>query len=104
MYVFDGKVRPYEVRLVTLKVRRPAGSFDTQRLEGRSTIQGPIVGQSNGAPIAMRVAGLDRPRGLEQYWKMQTAPDFAHYQAALRMMQVPTFNIIYGDKDGHIEY
>jgi acyl-homoserine-lactone acylase len=52
----------------------------------------------------MRVAGLDRPRGLEQYWKMETAPDFAHYQAALRMMQVPTFNIIYGDKDGHIEY
>jgi acyl-homoserine-lactone acylase len=35
---------------------------------------------------------------------METARDFAAYQSALRMMQVPTFNIIYGDKDGHIEY
>ncbi|HSZ52809.1 MAG TPA: penicillin acylase family protein [Caulobacteraceae bacterium] len=103
-YLFDGKVLPFETRDVTLKVRRPDGSFDVQNLRVRSTIQGPIVGEGDGSPIAMRVAGLDRPRALEQYWKMETAPNFAAYQAALQMMQVPTFNIIYGDKDGHIEY
>jgi len=103
-YLFDGKVRPFEAREATLKVRRPDGGLDTDTVEVRSTVQGPIVGERGGAPIAMRVAGLDRPRALEEYWKMETAPNFAAYQTALRMMQVPTFNIIYGDRDGHIEY
>jgi acyl-homoserine-lactone acylase len=103
-YLFDGKVRPFETREASLKVRRPDGGFDTRTFEIRSTVQGPIVGERDGAPIAMRVAGLDRPHALEEYWKMETAPNFAAYQAALSMMQVPTFNIIYGDKDGHIEY
>ena len=103
-YLFDGKVLPFQVRDVVLKVRRPDGGLDTETVQVRSTVQGPIVGERDGAPIAMRVAGLDRPGALAQYWEMETAPDFAHYQAALRRLQVPTFNIIYGDKDGHVEY
>ncbi len=103
-YRFDGQVKPFAVRRVTLKALRPDGGLDVETLEVRSTVHGPIVGERDGAPIAMRVAGLDRPRALEQYWKMETARDFAAYQAALRMMQVPTFNILYGDRDGHIEY
>jgi acyl-homoserine-lactone acylase len=103
-YRFDGKVMPFQTREVALKVRRPGGGFDTETVQVRSTVQGPIVGQRGDSPIAMRVAGLEQPRALEQYWRMETAPDFAHYQAALKMMQVPTFNIVYGDKDGHIEY
>jgi acyl-homoserine-lactone acylase len=103
-YSLDGKVLPFGVRQASLKVRRPDGGFDTERFEVRSTVQGPVVAERAGAPIAMRVAGLDRPRALEQYWKMETAPSFAAYQAALRLMQVPTFNILYGDRDGHIEY
>jgi len=103
-YRFDGQVRPFDVRQANLKVLRPDGGFDTRTVEVRSTVQGPVVAERSGAPIAMRVAGLDRPRALEQYWKMETARDFAGYQAALAMMQVPTFNILYGDADGHIEY
>jgi acyl-homoserine-lactone acylase len=52
----------------------------------------------------MRVAGLDRPAALEQYWYMDTAHDLPAYQAALRRMQVPTFNNLYADRDGHIQY
>jgi acyl-homoserine-lactone acylase len=103
-YLFDGQVRQFMARTATLKSRRADGGFDTETLKLRETVQGPVVAERGGAPIAMRVAGLDRPRALEQYWKMETAPRFADYQAALAMMQVPTFNIIYGDKDGHIEY
>lgn len=103
-YRFDGKILKFRVRTGVLKVRQPDGSFTTETVTVRSTVQGPVVGQKDGAPIAMRVAGLDRPRALEQYWHMATAHDFAGFQAALREMQVPTFNIIYADRDGHIEY
>jgi acyl-homoserine-lactone acylase len=103
-YRFDGAVKPFDVRRATLKIVRPDGGFDVEALDIRSTVHGPVVAERDGAPIAMRVAGLDRPHALEQYWRMETARDFAGYQAALRMMQVPTFNILYGDRDGHIEY
>jgi len=103
-YRFDDEVRPFTVREVALRARRADGGFDVETLHVRSTVHGPIIAERDGAPIAMRVAGLDRPFALQQYWNMETAPDFDSYQAALQLMQVPTFNILYGDKDGHIEY
>ena len=103
-YRFDGHVLPYETRTRQLKVRQPDGHFSTETLTIRSTVQGPIVAERNGAPIAMRVAGLDRPGALAQYWAMDIAHDFAAYEAALRRMQVPTFNNLYADRDGHIQY
>jgi acyl-homoserine-lactone acylase len=103
-YRFDGRVLPFQTTSRELKIRQPDGSFTRERLLLRTTVQGPVVGERDGAPIAMRVAGLDRPLALEQYWRMATAHDFAGFQAALRRLQVPTFNVMYADRDGHIEY
>ena len=103
-YLFDGQVRPFQTSQHTIKVRQPDGSITNEPVEVRSTVQGPIVAEADGAPVAIRVAGLDRPLALEQYWRMETAHDFAGYQQALRMQQVPSFNVIYADRDGHIQY
>lgn len=103
-YRYDDHVLPFQTRTQQLKVRQADGSFTTESVTVRSTVQGPIVGERDGAPIAMRVAGLDRPAALEQYWYMDIAHDLAAYQAALRRMQVPTFNNMYADRDGHIQY
>jgi acyl-homoserine-lactone acylase len=103
-YRFDGKVLPFTVNNRTIKVLQPDGSLNAEAIEVRSTVQGPIVAEAGGAPVAMRVAGLDRPKALEQYWRMATAHDFAGYEAAQRMQQVPSFNVIYADRDGHIQY
>jgi acyl-homoserine-lactone acylase len=103
-YLFDGKVLPFMISHRTIKVLQPDGSLKAEPIEVRSTVQGPIVAEAGGAPVAMRVAGLDRPKALEQYWRMGTAHDFAGYEAAQRMQQVPSFNVIYADRDGHIQY
>jgi acyl-homoserine-lactone acylase len=103
-YLYDGKVLPFVTKTHVLKVRQADGSMTTETLVVRSTVQGPIVADKPEGPIAMRVAGLDRPHALEQYWRMATAHDFKGYEAALRMMQVPSFNVIYADRDGHIQY
>ena len=103
-YLYDGKVLPFTVRSQLLKIRQPDGSLKTETLVVRTAVQGPVVAERDGAPIALRVAGLDRPKALEQYWTMATAHDFKGYEAALRMMQVPSFNVIYADRDGHIQY
>jgi len=103
-YEFDGKVLPFTVKQREIKVLQPDGSLKSEPVEVRSTVHGPIVADADGAPVAMRVAGLDRPLALEQYWRMATAHDFAGYEAAQRMQQVPSFNVIYADRDGHIQY
>ncbi len=103
-YLFDGKVLPFEESTHDLKIRQADGSFKTETMKIRSTIQGPIIKTDSGDPIAMKVASLDRPFMLEQYWQMETAHDFAHFEKALSRLQVPCFNVLYGDRDGHIEY
>jgi len=103
-YRFDGRVQAFQTRTGSIKVRQPDGSFTTETVPVRSTVHGPIVAERDGAPIAMRIAGLDRSGSLDQYWRMDIAHDFAGYEAALRRMQIPTFNNMYADRDGHIQY
>jgi acyl-homoserine-lactone acylase len=62
-----------------------------------------VFEQADGSAIALRVAGLDRPGMLQQYFEMVTAPDHAAFNRAMQRLQVPTFNISYADRDGHIE-
>ncbi len=99
-YRFDGAVRPFELSDKTFRVR---GQAD-QKLAIRKTVHGPIVWDRDGKLLALRTAGLDRPFGLEQYWKMGIARSFAEYEAQLKRLEVPTFNITYADRDGHIMY
>ena len=103
-YLFDGKVRQFEKSTHELKVRQADGSFRTEMLSITSTLHGPVIKQRDGAPIAMKVAALDRPFLLEEYWQMNLAHNFAEFQKAVSRLQVPCFNILYADRDGHIEY
>ena len=103
-YLYDGKVLPFTTRTRTMKVRQADGSMTTETITVRSSIHGPVIAEKDGKPIALRVVGLDRPKALEQYWRMGIAHDFEGYKTALRMQQVPTFNLIYADRDGHIQY
>jgi acyl-homoserine-lactone acylase len=98
-------VLPLSIKQHVFHYRLPDGAEAAEIIDEGSTVQGPIVAWTpDGDAVALRVAGLDRPRALEQYWRMATAHDFASYQSALRMMQVPSFNVLYADRVGHIEY
>ncbi len=103
-YLFDGKVRQFGTRPTRYRVRQPDGSTITRQLELRSTVHGPVFERKDGTLVALRVAGLDRPGMLQQYFDMVTAPSFDAYSAALRRLQVPTFNIIYADREGNVDY
>ena len=103
-YKFDGKVLPYEKASYPIKIKQKDGSFASETVEVLKTVHGPVIRRDEGAPIALLVSGLDKPFMLEQVWKMSTAHNFAEYQAQLKRMQIPTYNIMYADRDGHIEY
>jgi acyl-homoserine-lactone acylase len=103
-YLYDGKVLKYETAQYPFRVKQKDGSFTTEVVQVQKTIHGPIVRRDDGAPIALMTSGLDRPFFLEQYWKMDTSHNFSEYEAQLKRQQVPTYNIMYADRDGHIEY
>ncbi|MGH7507622.1 MAG: acylase [Longimicrobiales bacterium] len=101
-YAWDGGVRPFEIERHTLRVRQPDGTMTEQVLEVRRSVHGPVIGERNGQPIAMRVAGLDRPHLMEQTWEMLRADDLAQFESALARQQIPMFTVLYADADGHI--
>jgi acyl-homoserine-lactone acylase len=103
-YVFDGALRPFERETRTLKVRRPDGSLREEQLNIRRTVHGPVVFDENGVTVAMRVAGLDRPKMLEQWFRMGEARSLEEFQSALRIMSVPMWHANYADDQRHIMF
>ncbi len=103
-YIFDGAPRPFERATRTLKARQPDGTLREEQLEIRRSVHGPVVFDENGVTIAMRVAGLDRPKMLEQWFRMGEARTLEEFQSALRMMSVPMWHANYADDKQHIMF
>lgn len=103
-YEFDGRVLPFKSRQTTYKVKQADGSLRTETLTIRTAVQGPVFERNDGKTVALKVAGLDRPGVLAQYFDMGKSRSFDEFQAALKRVQAPKFNIVYGDRDGHIEF
>jgi len=103
-YVFDGKVRSFDTKTTNYKLRQADGSVREKPLEIKTTVHGPVFNRPDGTVTALRVAGLDRPGMLHQYFDMVTAKNYEAFTAAMKRLQVPTFNISYADRDGNVEY
>lgn len=103
-YVFDGKTMPFETRQASYKLKQADGSVIDKPVQVQSTVHGPVFDRPDGTLTALRVAGLDRPGMLHQYFDMVTADSYADFTSAMSRLQVPTFNITYADRDGNIEY
>jgi acyl-homoserine-lactone acylase len=103
-YRFDYQKRAFSVERQIIKVRNPDGTALEVPWEIRRAVQGPVV-QNGGKLFAIRLAGLQvssMAGSMEQMWAMATAKNLKEFQAAMQRMQLPMFNIIYADRDGHI--
>ncbi|MEZ6002214.1 acylase [Hyphomonas sp.] len=103
-YLFDGEVLPFDVEETSYKLKQEDGSLLDVPVSIRSTVHGPVFERPDGKTVALRVAGLDRPGMLNQYFDMVTSDSYDEFHEAISRLQVPTFNISYADRDGHIEY
>lgn len=103
-YLFDGQERAFEVAHHRIGVRQADGSIRQLRFDVRHSVHGPVFQRRDGITVALRVAGLDRPGMLQQYFDMGRARDFAQFQRVLRRMQIPLFNILYADRAGNVMF
>lgn len=104
-YLLDGKVRPFERETQTIKIKQTNGSIRSEKLVVERSIHGAVVAtKDKNKAMAVRVVGLDQPNMMEQLWEMSKARNLQEFETALQQLQLPMFNIIYGDKAGHIMY
>ncbi|HEY9649342.1 MAG TPA: penicillin acylase family protein, partial [Coleofasciculaceae cyanobacterium] len=103
-YRWDNEVKPFETQTQTLKVKQADGTLREEQLVIRQSIHGPVVAQNDGKAIALRVVGLERSHMMEQIWDMARATNLSRFETALEQLQLPMFNILYSDRDGHILY
>ena len=108
-YNFGGTPLPLVPRTDIIKIRQADGSLASQTINIFSSVQGPIIAKRVEAQnvtklLALRVAGLDQPSLVTQYWRMIQAQNLGEFIAANSSLQMPFFNVIYADRDGHTLY
>lgn len=103
-YRFGDEVRAFDTREERVLVKDTDGSMREVTFTVRATVHGPVVAADGGRAVALRVAGLEKPAVASQWWDMARARDLASFEAALSRLQIPMFNVMYADADGHILY
>jgi acyl-homoserine-lactone acylase len=103
-YLFDGETRSFDATIQTIKVRQANGSLSENRITFRRSVQGPIVGERNGHPVALHVPSLAFAGMCQEWWDMARATNLAEFESALSRLEIPMFNIVYADRAGHIMY
>lgn len=101
-YEFDGAWKEFTLQTKTFKIRAADGTLREEKIDIRRSVHGPVVLDQDGVTLAMRVAGLDRPKMLEQWYRMGGATNLKQFQDALRLGSVPMWNANYADDQGHI--
>ncbi len=104
-YLLDGVSTPYTTRQVKLKVKQENGALKEETVPMQYTRQGPVMGPDSVHRYALRIAGMrNRPLMIYQWHRMGAAQNWAQFETALKMMQLPMFNVIYADDAKNIAY
>ncbi len=103
-YRLDNRVRQFDSRHKTIRVKQPDGSHQNILTEFKYSEHGPITGEKDGKAYALKLVGLTNYRIFEQYHRMSAASNLSEFEEAMRLLQNPMFNIIYADRDGNILY
>ena len=102
-YKLDGEWREFERSEVTIDVKLWGPfRFPAKRTVLRSQ-HGPVV-ESNGNTYAVRYAGIDEVRQLEQYYRLNKTSSLKEFLTVMSMNALPSINYIYADKDSNIGF
>lgn len=101
-YAWADSTRQLESRQVVIRVKRSDGGVEERPFTIFSSVHGPLVAVKQGVGVAIRVVGLDRAGMGEQWWDMAKARNLRQFEGALQRLQLPTFTVMYADRDGHI--
>jgi acyl-homoserine-lactone acylase len=102
-YLLDGEWRDFEVKDAAIDVTFWGPIRWTFHEVIYRSVHGPVFKTEKGA-FALRWAGMDEMRTLEEMLAMNKARTQADFEAALSMTASPSINYVYADKDGNIAH
>lgn len=101
-YRWGEGTREFEVEADTIRVRQRDGGLAAEPIELRASVHGPVVATRDDRALALRMVGLDEPQLFAQYWEMARARNLEEFEAAVARLQMPTFTVMYADREGNI--
>lgn len=102
-YLLDGAERAFDTRTELLTVKL-ANGVRVDTLVVRESVHGPVFRDDSTGTFAVRVAALDDPGANEQWWKMGASKSMSEFEAAVRELHIPFFNVMAASGDGHTYY
>jgi acyl-homoserine-lactone acylase len=103
-YVLDKQRREFTKKIKTLKIKNKDGSITEQQIEILGSAYGPVIRKNAHKALAIHMAGTDHPDALLQWWKMANSTNLNEFESALKMAQIPFWNVLYADVHGDIFY
>lgn len=103
-YLIDGERHDFEISNKTIKVKQEDGTLIDREIPIMKTKFGPVIKKSDDKVLAIKMVGMDRPDISLQWWKMINASTFDEFEDALKMAQIPFWNVMYADDMGNIFY
>lgn len=99
-YRLDGEWKTLEARDIDVDVK-VFGFFNwTSTQEGLRSVHGPVLRTDHGT-YAIRYAGMNELRQVEQWLAMNKAQTLEDWRNALRMQAFASFNFVYADREGN---
>lgn len=102
-YRLDGDWRDFQEKSALLRIKL-FGPFALKvRRPVYRTEHGPVIQAPHGS-YAVRYAGMDEIRQLEQYVRLNLSENWDEFSAAMGLNALPSINYVYADKDGNIAF
>lgn len=102
-YLLDDEWIKLEKRKIKLKVKAFLGLNLGVKRNAYYSKYGPVVKNDKGY-FAFNMAVFHDIRAIEQWYKMNRSSNLNEFKAALSMTSIPSFNIIYADKEDNLFY
>ncbi len=103
-YLLDGERKDFEASSKIIRIKQKDGTILDQEIPIMKTVHGPVVNKTKDRVLALRMVGFDRPNMFLQWWRMINSSTFNEFENALKMAQIPFWNVMYADKQGEIFY
>ncbi|NQZ79092.1 MAG: penicillin acylase family protein, partial [Ekhidna sp.] len=102
-YWIDDEWLSLESEKIKLRVKTPLGFSIPIKKKAYYSIYGPVVKNASGS-FAFHMSVFDEIRAIEQWYEMNKSTNFEEFKEALKDIRIPSFNIVYADKESNIFY
>ena len=102
-YLLDGQWRDLDVSTVKLKLKLWGFLPWSVSREVLRSAHGPALRTEHGV-YAIRYAGIDEMKQVEQWLAMNKAKNFEEWQAAMALNHIQSFNFVYANRHGNIHF